>query len=119
MLGNSAGEIAVSAVQLDRITAPAVARLPSEALVEEELSLHERVVQRDESALLQCFDRVGHLVYCTALVCTGSRTSAEELTETMFVRFWRDPRAFPPSRGPLSLQLIRRMTADLALSARG
>ena len=52
-------------------------------------------------------------------VLEESRTSAEELTETMFVRFWRDPRAFPPSRGPLSLQLIRRMTADLALSARG
>ena len=118
MLGNSAGEIAVTAVRLDRTTTAAVARPPGEALLEEELSLHARVVQRDESALLQCFDRIGHLVYCTALLCTGSRTSAEELTEAMFVRFWRDPRAFPPSGGPLSLQLIRRMTADVALSAR-
>lgn len=114
MLGNSAGAIAVTAVRLDHETTSSAARLPGEAL-EEERSLHERVVQRDEAALLQCFDRIGDLVYCSALLSTGSRTAAEELTEAIFVGFWRDPRAFPPSRGPLSLQLIRRMTAELAV----
>ncbi len=38
----------------------------------------------------------------------------EELTETVFVRFWRDPRGFRPADGPLAVQLIRRMTGDLS-----
>lgn len=82
-------------------------------LTEEELSLYERVVQRDESALLECFDRIGHVVYCMALLCSDGRASAEELTETVFVRFWQDPQGFCPTDGPLAVQLIRRMTKDL------
>lgn len=102
-------------MELDRNTSPTAAGLSGEALAEEELSLHERVVQRDESALLQCFDRIGHLVYCVALSCTESHESAEELTEEMFVGYWQHPHDFPPARGPLSLQLIRRITTDLAV----
>ncbi|HEX2042816.1 MAG TPA: hypothetical protein VHF24_09290 [Acidimicrobiales bacterium] len=86
-----------------------------EELTEEEQLLYERVVQRDESALLECFDRVGHVVYCMALLCSDGRASAEELTETVFVRFWQDPQGFGPAAdGPLAVQLIRRMTEDLA-----
>ncbi len=92
----------------------ALASPRGEELIEEELSLYERVVQRDESALLECFDRIGHVVYCMALLCSDGRASAEELTETVFVRFWRDPRGFRPADGPLAVQLIRRMTGDLS-----
>jgi hypothetical protein len=70
-------------------------------------------VQRDESALLECFDRVGDLLYCMALARTGRPAVAEELTEAVFVALWRDPAAFPPSQGPLGLQLLRRMAAGL------
>ncbi|HWC11219.1 MAG TPA: hypothetical protein VG455_08355 [Acidimicrobiales bacterium] len=77
----------------------------------EESRLHERVVQRDESAVLECFDRAGDLLYCMALARTGDQASAEALTEAAFVALWRDPAAFPPSQGPLGLQLLRRMAA--------
>ena len=77
----------------------------------EELRLLERVVQRDEAALLECFDRAGQLVYCMALARTGDQASAEELTEAVFVTLWRDPAAFSSSGGPLGLQLLRWMTA--------
>ncbi len=97
-----------------RLSATSAEGPPStERLIEEESRLYERVVRGDESALLECLDRIGHLVYCMAVVHTGGQASAEELTERLFLAFWRDPQAFPPSRGPLGLQLLRRMTEGL------
>jgi hypothetical protein len=90
-------------------TTPAEASLPTDRLMADESRLHERVVQRDGAALLECFDRAADLVYCMALARTGDQASAEALTEAAFVALWRDPAAFPPSQGPLGLQLLRRM----------
>ena len=47
---------------------------------EEERTLHDRLVARDEAALLECFDRFAHLLYCAAVTATRDRTAAEELT---------------------------------------
>jgi hypothetical protein len=91
-------------------TTPAEAPCPGDRLMAEEWRLHERVVQRDGSALLECFDRVADLVYCMALARTGDQASAEDLAEAVFVAFWRDPAAFSPLHGPLGVQLLRRMT---------
>jgi hypothetical protein len=104
----------MSAVRSDTDANLAVAPIGDPELKHEELALYERVVQRDESALLECFDRIGDAVYCIALLCTEGRASAEALTTAVFVRFWQHPQAFPPSDGPLALQLVRQMTADLA-----
>ena len=96
-----------------RLATPVAAPPSTESLIEEERRLYERVVQRDESALLECLDRIGHLVYCMALARTGQRNSAEELTERLFVAYWRNPRTFEPSRGPLGLQFLCRMADEL------
>jgi hypothetical protein len=114
VLGADGDDRQVSALPLDTDTNGAAAPPSGEELAEEELSLYERVVQRDESALLECFDRIGHVVYCVALLCSNGSPSAEELTERVFVRFWQDPRSFGPAHGPLAVQLIRRMTEDLS-----
>ena len=98
---------------------PADAPLSGDRLVAEESRLHERVVRGDESALLECFNRVGDLVYCMALARTGDQTSAEELTEAVFLALWRDPAAFSPSHGPLELQLLCRMTSGLVSVSTG
>ncbi len=95
------------------------ARPSTEALIEEERELHERVVQRDESALLECLDRTGPLVYCMALQHTGGQAAAEDFTERIFLAFWRNPHAFPPSQGPLGLQLLRRLTDGRVTVSRG
>ena len=84
--------------------------VPADRLLAEESRLHERIVQRDESALWGCFHRIGELVYCMALARTGRQAAAEELTEAVFVAFWRDPAAFPPTQGPLGMQLLRRVS---------
>ena len=96
---------------MPRLSAPpaAAARSGGERLVEEERRLYERVLRRDASALLECVDRFGDLVYCVALARTGAQTSAEGLTEALFVAFWRHPEGFPQSDGPLGQQFLRRM----------
>ncbi len=104
----------VSALPLETDAEVALAPPRGGEQTEKELSLYARVVERDESALLECFDRIGHVVYCMALLCSDGRASAEELTETVFVRFWQDPQGFSPADGPLAVQLIRRMTEDLS-----
>ncbi len=86
-----------------------LAHTGAEELLEEERRLHARVVARDELAMLECFDRSGHHVLCTALVQTGEASTAEDLTQGVFVEFWCAPEAFPPACGPLSLQMIRRL----------
>lgn len=89
---------------------PSAAPPTTERLIDEESRLYEQVVKRDTSALLECLDRVGPLVYCSALAHTGREAAAEQLTEALFLSFWREPEAFPLSRGPLGLQLLCRMT---------
>ena len=100
-------------------TTPAEASLPIDWLMADELRVHERVVERDRAALLECFDRAADLVYCMALARTGDEASAQALTEAVFVALWRDPAAFPPSQGPLGLQLLRRMAAGLVSASPG
>ena len=94
-------------------------QLTADRLMTDESRLHERGVQRDGSALLECFDRAAGLVYCVAFARTGDRASAEEWTGAVFVALWRDPAAFPPSQGPLGLQLLRWMAAGLVSASPG
>ncbi|MDQ3978144.1 MAG: hypothetical protein M3314_01130 [Actinomycetota bacterium] len=84
------------------------------ASLDEELRLHQRIVEGDESALLECLDRAGHLVYCSALLRAGNSTAADDLTEAVFVDLWREPEAFHPAHGPIALQLMRRIARRLS-----
>lgn len=86
-------------------------------LREEELRLFERVVARDELALMECLDRVGQMVFCAALAQAGDQGAAEDLTEELFVRFWRSPEAFDPARGPLGLQMVGRLKERVGAAA--
>ena len=96
-------------------------RRPSATLLEEERLLHERIVQRDDSALLEYLDRMGHVLYCAALMHTGDTTAAEALTEELFIDLWQEPEAFNPAHGPAALQLLERMARrwNAAESSRG
>lgn len=91
----------------------------AEAMCEEERRLHQRVVARDELALLESFDRSGHLVFCAALLLSGERSTAEDLTAELFTELWRSPQAYPPAHGPLALQMIRRLPPNRRTQRRG
>ena len=83
-------------------------------LFDEELRLHERIVGRDQSAVLDVLDRVGGVVYCMALLRMGNPTAAEDITERLFLDLWREPERFHPAHGPLALQLIGQMGLELS-----
>ncbi len=90
--------------------------LPSpvgQELLDEQRRLHERVVAGDELALLEAFDRTAGLVFSAAMLLSGRRSTAEDLTEALFVEFWRAPEEFPIAAGPLGLQMIRRLADRL------
>ncbi len=71
-----------------------------------ETQLHHRILERDQSALLECFDRLADVVYCASLWEAGDPVAAEEATERAFVELWARPHDFDPGRGPLVLQLV-------------
>ncbi|MGH9279885.1 MAG: hypothetical protein ACRD12_17525 [Acidimicrobiales bacterium] len=89
----------------------------SQVLLEEERELHRRLVAREQKALLDCFDRIGQLVFCVASLQTADRAGAENLTEALFVELWRAPESFPPARGPLGLQMIARLADRIGAPA--
>lgn len=78
--------------------------------------LHERILDGDPSALLDCLDRFGASVYCIALARTGDVAAAEDLTERAFVELWRRPTEFDPRRAPIVLQLVRRLLRGMSNS---
>ncbi len=87
------------------------ARQRSATPLEEESALHKRIIERDEAALLEYFDRGGHIMYCVALAFADDAAAAEDLTEGLFVDLWRLPDRFDPRNGPMVLQLLERMAA--------
>jgi hypothetical protein len=83
-----------------------------ESLIQQEC-LFDRIVARDQLALLEALERTGAMVFCVALLLTGQRAAAEALTEALFVELWRTPHAFPPTEGPLGLQMIHQLVDRL------
>ena len=91
----------------------------STASRDEARRLHQRVVAGDEVALMELFDRTGSLVYCAALSMTGAPGLAEDITESLFVEYWSAPGTFDPERGPLIVQMLRRMIERVPVGAGG
>ena len=83
----------------------------AEASYVEERALHRRICAGDESALLECLDRFGPVVYCALLRLTDDIRLTEDLTERGFVSLWRSPEAFDPRSGPMALQLLAALSS--------
>lgn len=98
---------------MDSLGCTAVDQRPGRQRLDVELRLHRRVVAREQAALLEWLQLVGDVVYCAALSRTGQAVDAEDLTEALILEVWRHPEMFDPTDGPLSLQLIRRMSQRL------
>ena len=60
-----------------------------------------RIVQRDETALAELYDRYGNLVYAVALRVLRDASAAEEVLQDIFHRLWSAAARFDPSRGSL------------------
>jgi len=60
-----------------------------------------RIVERDETALAELYDRYGNLVYAVALRVLRDTAAAEEVLQDIFHRLWNVAARFDPGRGSL------------------
>jgi RNA polymerase sigma-70 factor (ECF subfamily) len=66
--------------------------IPDEALM-------ERLSQRDAGALEALYDRYGNLVYSTAQRVLRDAHLAEDVSQEVFLRLWRQPERYVPEKG--------------------
>jgi RNA polymerase sigma-70 factor, ECF subfamily len=81
------------------------------------------VARYNEAALAEVYRRHGGAVYGLARRVLNSATEAEDVTQETFLRLWREPDHFDPSRGSLRSFLLalahgRAVDAVRSLSAR-
>ncbi|MCB9485923.1 MAG: sigma-70 family RNA polymerase sigma factor [Thermoflexaceae bacterium] len=83
--------------------------------------LMEAVVARQEAAFAVIFDRYTEVVYSTAYRVLGDSQLAEDTTQDIFVRLWKNPAAFVADRGRFVswLMSVSRNRAVDELRSRG
>lgn len=64
------------------------------------------IVEGDERALRELYDRYGRIVYALSYRVTSDVHLAEECTQDVFVRVWRRAREFDPARAKVSTWVI-------------
>jgi RNA polymerase sigma-70 factor (ECF subfamily) len=65
-----------------------------------------RVVQKDEAALSELYDRYGGLVFSEAKRILQDAGAAEEILQDLFYQVWRTAGQFDPARGSLAGWLV-------------
>lgn len=81
----------------------------------DEAQLVRQVANGDEDALGVLYDRFGRAVYSLCLRIVHDGTTAEELTQEVFVRLWRNAANFDATRAQLKTWLLR-IAHNLALN---
>ena len=78
--------------------------------------LFARVLQRDQAALTELYDRHGRAAYSLALRVVGNPETAEEVVQEAFMTLWRRAETYRPERGaPRSwlLTVVRNRAIDV------
>ncbi len=73
----------------------------------EDLLLVGRLVGRDATALAALYDRYSGPVYSLAFRIVRDPSTAEEITQDVFLKLWRQPDRFDPARGAFASWLLR------------
>ena len=79
------------------------------------LSLLERIAAGDESAVRECMDQYGGLVWTLARRFSESAADAEDASQEIFLEIWKSAARFDPARGSESLfitTVARRRSID-------
>ncbi|NUR89954.1 MAG: hypothetical protein HOY71_38255 [Nonomuraea sp.] len=77
-----------------------------------------RLAAGDLDALADVYDEHGPYVYGVAVQVTGSRATAEEVTQDVFATLWERPLAYDPALGSLRGWLVGRALHESAGRAR-
>lgn len=64
-------------------------------------SVRTRLVEGDEDALGEVYDRFGPFVHGLAARVTGDGRAAEDVSQDVFLSLWERPEVFDPDRGAL------------------
>jgi RNA polymerase sigma-70 factor (ECF subfamily) len=81
-------------------------RIPLSPPIDDEVSLVSAVARGDHRALALAYERHSRGVYSLALRLLGDGPAAEEVVQETFLKFWRHPTAFEPTRGRLFAWLL-------------
>jgi RNA polymerase sigma-70 factor, ECF subfamily len=68
--------------------------------------LVHRIALADESAMATIYERYGARVFALANRVLNDRALAEDVTQDVFLRLWRNPHGFDPDRGKLRTLLL-------------
>jgi RNA polymerase sigma-70 factor (ECF subfamily) len=82
------------------------ARNDGPLLPKEEQQLMEGLLAGNDDAIRALYTRYGRPVYSLGYRLLGTRESAEELTQDVFLTAWRKAARFDPTRGRLSTWLM-------------
>ena len=82
-----------------------------------DMDLHVRLVAGDLDALAAAYDEHSPFVYGVAVKITGSRESAEEITQDVFVALWERPLSYEPRHGSLRGWLVSKALHASAVRA--
>lgn len=77
-------------------------RIPRSDKTSDERQLMVRVSEGDEKSLMVIYDRYSSLAYGIAFHVLRDASAAEDIMQEVFLRLWRDPKAFDANRGSLS-----------------
>lgn len=69
-------------------------------------SLVEQIKRRDADAFATLYDRYADLVYSVALRVLADPALAQDTTQDVFLRVWRTPAAYDPTRGRFPSWLV-------------
>jgi RNA polymerase sigma-70 factor (ECF subfamily) len=71
-----------------------------------EIELLQQIAQQDQQALLTLYQQYGNLVYGLSLRVLRQPAMAEEITQDIFLKLWRQPDRWNPSLGQFSSWLL-------------
>jgi RNA polymerase sigma-70 factor (ECF subfamily) len=74
--------------------------------VGEDRALRQRLIDGDELAMAELYQRHSGVVLGLAQKITRNRTLAEDVAQEVFVRLWKRPDRFDPDRGALRSYLL-------------
>ena len=80
----------------------------------DDLVLIERIIQKDEAALGELYDRYHRLIYSIALNAVGQPEDAEEITLDIFTRVWEKAHTYRSDQAKVTTWLTR-MTRNRAI----
>jgi RNA polymerase sigma-70 factor (ECF subfamily) len=80
----------------------------------EDSKLIELIIQKNEAALGELYDRYHRLTFSLALNIVGTRDDAEEITLDVFVRIWQKAGSYQAERAKVTTWLTR-MTRNRAI----